>query len=221
MSGKTSFSLARWYDQRPLRERIILLSAAVILLLVLVNLSVVQPCKKRLETARRQQLELETSLAYLIAREAEVNARKNVDPNLANRLRVEALEEKSAELQQQLEANIVNLVSPREMPELLKTLLTRQKKLHLLNLENLPPETVEIGPAADGQQGPSPVLFRHRLKMTFSGDYLTMLAYLRQLEQLPRSMVWEDVAIETVRYPETIVRLQVHTLSLTEGWIGG
>ena len=48
-----------------------------------------------------------------------------------------------------------------------------------------------------------------------------MLAYLRQLEQLPRSMVWEDVAIETVRYPETIVRLQVHTLSLTEGWIGG
>jgi MSHA biogenesis protein MshJ len=66
-----------------------------------------------------------------------------------------------------------------------------------------------------------PALYRHRLRMEFSGDYLTMLKYLRQLEDLPRAMVWEKVEIESDDYPDATVRLQVYTLSLTEGWIGG
>jgi MSHA biogenesis protein MshJ len=57
--------------------------------------------------------------------------------------------------------------------------------------------------------------------MEFSGDYLTLLKYLRQLEDLPRSMVWEEVEVKSDDYPEATVRLQVYTLSLTEGWIGG
>jgi len=59
------------------------------------------------------------------------------------------------------------------------------------------------------------------LQLTFSGDYLALLRYLRDLEELPRQLVWEDIAIETAEYPKSRVHLRVSTLSLREGWIGG
>ena len=51
--------------------------------------------------------------------------------------------------------------------------------------------------------------------------YLGLLAYLRQLDQLPRLLVWEEVAVETQEYPATTIRLRVYTLGLSEEWLGG
>jgi len=221
MTAKAT-SLSKWYDQRPQRERIILLICVAIVLLFLVNLLVLQPYFKQCHAARSEMTELRQSVAELQNREAVIKARKGSDPDKENRIRLEVLIQESKKLHHQLEANIVNLVSPQEMPALLKDLLTQQKNLQLLSLENLSPELLQLG-----KQGAEdvvlPTLYRHRLQMEFSGDYLTLLKYLRQLEQLPRAMVWEEVevAVNADEYPKTTVRLQVYTLSLTEGWIGG
>lgn len=220
MTAKSPFSLVQWYDQRPQRERIILLVCAVIVLFFSVNLFVLQHFSNQQSAARREMIELNASMAELQNRELEIKVRQTTDPDKDNRTRLDVLEQESKKLQLQLKANIVNLVSPREMPELLKDLLTPQKQLQLLSLENLSPELLELGEkVAEGVVLPK--LYRHRLRMEFSGDYLTLLKYLRQLEQLPRSMVWEEVEVESDEYPRATVRLQVYTLSLTEGWIGG
>ncbi|MDX2481832.1 MAG: type II secretion system protein GspM [Desulfuromusa sp.] len=220
MTTKTSSTLSQWYDQRPQRERVILLVCAVIILLFLVNLLMLQPFAKQRDVARSEGAKLKVSVAELKAQEAMIEARKGVDPDKENRVRLDVLAQESEKLQQQLKANIVNLVSPREMPELLKDLLTQQNNLHLLSLENLSPELLELDDQV-AVDAVLPTLYRHRLRMEFSGDYLTLLKYLRQLEQLPRSMVWEEVEVESDKYPKATVRLQVYTLSLTEGWIGG
>ncbi len=222
MTIKASTSLSQWYDQRPQRERIVLLVCIVIVLLLLTNLFVLQPFSKQRNVARNEATKISQNLTELQNREAVIKARKGSDPDKENRLRLGVLEEESKQLHHQLEANIVNLVSPREMPALLKDLLTQQKKLQLLSLENLAPELLELGKKT-AEDAVLPTLYRHRLRIEFSGDYLTLLKYLRQLEQLPRSMVWEEVevAVDSDEYPKATVRLQVYTLSLTEGWIGG
>ncbi len=220
MTIKTSSTLSQWYDQRPQRERIVLLICVVVVLLFLMNLLVLQSFSKQRNAARRELTELNASVAELQNRELQVQGRQSTDPDKDNRVRLDVLEQESKKLQQQLKDNIVNLVSPREMPELLKDLLTQQKKLQLLSLENLSPELLELGEKV-AEDTLLPKLYRHRLRMEFSGDYLTLLKYLRQLEQLPRSMVWEEVEVESDEYPQATVRLQVYTLSLTEGWIGG
>ncbi|MFK5926758.1 MAG: type II secretion system protein GspM [Desulfuromusa sp.] len=220
MTTKTSSSLLQWYDQRPQRERIVLLVCVVVVLLFLVNFLVLQPFSKQRNAARRELTELNASVAELQNRELQVKIRQATDPDKDNRKRLDVLEQESKKLQQQLKDNIVNLVSPREMPELLKDLLTQQKKLQLLSLENLSPELLKLGEKV-AEDTLLPKLYRHRLRMEFSGDYLTLLKYLRQLEQLPRSMVWEEIEVESEEYPQATVRLQVYTLSLTEGWIGG
>lgn len=222
MTGKASSSLSQWFDQRPQRERIVLLVCIVIVFLFLVNLLVLQPFSRQRQVARSEVAEITQNLTALQNQEAVIKARKGSDPDKENRLRLSVLEEESKQLHRQLEANIVNLVSPREMPALLKDLLTQQKKLQLLSLENLAPELLELDQQA-AEDAVLPTLYRHRLRMEFTGDYLTLLKYLRQLEQLPRSMVWEEVevAVDAQEYPKATVRLQVYTLSLTEGWIGG
>ena len=220
MSRKVISSLPQWYDKRPQRERIVLLICVIIVLIFLVNLLVLQPLFQQQKSSRSELRALQTSTVGLENRRMEINLRQQNDPDKEQRKRLEVLTEESEKLHQVLKTNIVNLVSPGEMPELLKDLLTRQKKLQLISLENLPAELV----ALDGDNGAGavlPTLYRHRLRMEFSGDYLTLLKYLRQLEQLPRSLVWDEVAIETGKYPQATVRLQVYTLSLTEGWIGG
>lgn len=220
MTSKTPFALSQWYDQRPQRERVALLICVVFLAVFLMNFLVFQPFSKQRVRAQNEITELKTALVKLKSREAEIQKREEKDPDNENRLRLGALGKEAERLQQQLKTNLVNLVSPQEMPGLLKDLLTQQKKLQLLSLENLAPELLELdGNAAE--DAVLPTLYRHRLRMDFSGDYLTLLKYLRQLEELPRSMVWEEVEVKSDDYPEATVRLQVYTLSLTEGWIGG
>lgn len=220
MRSKTPFALAQWYDQRPQRERIALLICVAMVFLFLMNFLVFQPLSKQRVRAQSEVTKLKTALVELNSRELEIQKRVENDPDNENRLRLVALEKEAEKLQQQLKTNLVNLVSPQEMPGLLKDLLTQQKKLQLLSLENLAPELLKLdGDAVE--DAVLPTLYRHRLRMEFSGDYLTLLKYLRQLEELPRSMVWEEVEVKSDHYPEATVRLQVYTLSLTEGWIGG
>ena len=219
MTAKRS-SLSQWYDLRPLRERVLLLLAVMIVLTFLVWMFVLQPFSQRTNALRHELAELGNNLAELKSREIAVTARKNFDPDQDNRRHLEILEQESAKLQQDLNTSIVNLVAPRDMPALLKQLLTQQKKLQLSSLENLPPERIVLDQQA-GSDEAGPALYRHRLRMEFSGDYLTLLRYLKQLQELPRALVWDEVDIETEVYPRATVRIQVSTLSLTEGWIGG
>ncbi|SDZ90385.1 MSHA biogenesis protein MshJ [Desulfuromusa kysingii] len=220
MTTQTSFSLLQWYDHRPQRERVALLVAAVVLLMFLFNLLILSPFSQQKEAAQRIQNKLTMDLAELKNRKGEILGRVDHDPDQQNLLRLDVLEQEATRLQQQLKNNIVNLVAPQEMPGLLKDLLTQQKKLQLLSLENLAPELLELNEQG-AEAVETPTLYRHRLQLEFSGDYLTLLKYLHQLEELPRSMVWEEVEVISEDYPQATVRLQVYTLSLTEGWIGG
>ncbi|NOY12604.1 MAG: type 4a pilus biogenesis protein PilO [Deltaproteobacteria bacterium] len=213
-------SLIHRYESRPLRERILLLVCLLVVLFFLWDTAVMNPLDLRKKRDRKQSNELRIELTELTTRQTLVEAHKDFDPDRENRRKLARLQSEVADIQRQLEANVVNLVSPQEMPELLKDLLTQQQKLQLLSLENLPAEALQINERAT-EDPLSPVLYRHRLRLEFVGDYLAILAYLNKLEELPRGMVWEKLEIETQVYPQARVRLQVYTLSLNRGWIGG
>jgi MSHA biogenesis protein MshJ len=213
-------SLSGWYDGRPIRERVAVLLGAVVVIVFLIFYLLVNPVSRKDSQITTQISSVKTEIAALEAKEQVISARKGVDPDRKDRERLGVLIEESAQLEQQLQEGIVNLVLPQDMPELLKDLLTRQKKLELISLENMAPEQLKFGGQENGEEF-GPKLYRHSLRMTFSGDYLTLLKYLKQLEELPRTLIWEDVEISTDDYPQATVRLQVYTLSMEEGWIGG
>jgi MSHA biogenesis protein MshJ len=211
-----------WFDQRNLRERGILLLCALILPLLLVNTFVLTPLGEEREAARRQVETLNVELGTLAVREAEILARKSYDPDKENREKKDQLEAEIERNRELLQTRITTLVTPREMPELLRDLLTGEQRLQLLRLANEQPERLQqVGSEADAELDEAPALYRHRLQLEFSGGYLATLDYLRQLEAMPQAISWDSVEIETDEYPKAKVRLRVHTLSLSEAWIGG
>ena len=218
MAQKSTF--IQWYDERPVRERAAVLIGTVLVIVFLVFYLLVSPLDRKNNQLTKQMSSIKAEHAELKVKEQVISARKGIDPDRKDRERLGVLMEESAKLEQQLQEGIVNLVPPQDMPELLKDLLTRQEKLELVSLENLAPQHLNFGQQESTKEFGTK-LYRHSLRMTFSGDYLTLLKYLRQLEELSRTLIWEDVEISTDDYPQATVRLQVYTLSLKEGWIGG
>lgn len=213
-------SFVQWYGLRPLRERVMLLICVLVVLFFVWDSAVMNSIDLRKKEMRNKENKLRVEVAELTAQEVMLRARKDFDPDRENRQQLSQLQTETAAIEGRLKENIDNLVTPQEMPDLLKDLLVQQQKLQLLSLENLPAEALRIdGQPADEKMASS--LYRHRLRLEFVGDYLATLAYLNKLENLPRQLVWEELEIETQEYPQAKVRLQVYTLSLSKGWIGG
>ena len=49
---------------------------------------------------------------------------------------------------------------------------------------------------------------------------MATLRYLQALEALPWRFFWDSVDYQVIAYPQSTVRLKLHTLSLSEDWIG-
>jgi MSHA biogenesis protein MshJ len=210
-------TLVQWFDQRALRERVVLLVCAIAIMVATVYLLVLEPAAKKRNLARQQIARMSVEINQLEAMESLIIERSQVDPDQELRVRHDQLVQQLADQRQQLHLGISHLVTPAEMPELLKQMLG-QGDLHLLSLENLQPELITSDRPSAGQ---SPRLYRHRMQMELRGDYLSLLAYLRQLEELPRLLVWEEIGVSSREYPTTTIRLRVYTLGLSEGWLGG
>jgi len=125
-------------------------------------------------------------------------------------------------LDKRLKALTVDLISPADMAEVLRSVLIRQKGMRLVHLENSPAEDLLLGAEKKhgGDDDERIRLYRHPMRIVFSGTYLQALAYLRSLENLPRKLYWDNLEIVVNDYPRTEISLTVHSLSLKKGWIG-
>jgi MSHA biogenesis protein MshJ len=127
------------------------------------------------------------------------------------------------EIRSALQAAAARLISPREMAHFLEQLVLQESELELLRLNTLEPEPL-IEPSSKDPStiglGAAGSLHRHAFDIEFSGNYLATLRYLEALEALPWQFFWDSVDYEVIDYPRSVVRLRLHTLSLSEDWIG-
>ena len=143
------------------------------------------------------------------------------NPNVLLRKQIAALRDDVGGLRQRLQAATGQMISPQDMARFLEELLVQEQELILLSLR-----TLEGRPLLGAEQTGDKVapigatLHRHGFEVTFSGGYLPTLRYLQALERLPWRFYWDSVSYEVIDYPRSIVRMQLHTLSLSEDWIG-
>ncbi len=132
------------------------------------------------------------------------------------------MEEEVDRLDERLASLTGELISPQQMVAVLEEMLKRRRQLSLTRLENLPSEPLLDPPTVDSQaeKVQHRNLYRHPLRIELTGSYLEALAYLQSLEQLPRKVYWQDLALSVEEYPQAKITVTVYTLSLKEGWIG-
>jgi len=162
--------------------------------------------------------------AAIIRLNTELNTlsrRAQDDPNTKLRDQIKAARDEVALLQSRLKDATGELISPQDMARFLEQLLVQESQLTMLRLQTLDVKPLLAGSADTKSSLPQQaVLHRHGFAIEFSGSYLATLNYLEALESLPWWFFWDSVSYEVLDYPKSIVRLKLHTLSLSEDWIG-
>jgi MSHA biogenesis protein MshJ len=157
------------------------------------------------------------------------------DPDRETKQRVAVLESQITELDQELRESSSDLISPREMAHVLEDVLKQNKSLALLRLQSskampLYEEGTEPGQDKAGTTNTKPeeevedlgpLAYRHPLKIEFKGSFEQAVQYLQAIEGLPWQFFWNGIVLQSEKYPAVNIQLEVYTLSLDKGWIGG
>lgn len=218
-----------WFDVRPQAERFILaglgLGGLVYFFIVMINDPAQQQISsldRQLATVQRRLIEQQTDAASLQLSAVE-------DPDSFIRERLIGLIEEQELVQENIEQLAGNLVTPNGMTQMLTGVLDSLEGLTLIKVENISPKALTnnlVTVSTESDNGTSPQrstgfqVYRHGLVLEFQGDYFNTLRYLLFLEEMDQNFFWDSFQFEQTLWPEARVRLELHTLSSEEGFIG-
>lgn len=214
-------ALREGFERFSQRERVMLLLAVLVVFYQLADTLLLSQQGEQFRQLERNLVSQRQEMAQMAVRVAELTRQLKNDPNALLRQRNDALRSRVREDRRDLQALAEKLVVPRQMAVVLEQVLAEQQGLQLLRLQTLPP-TVLNAPGKGEQKAAQNVfpIYAHAFSVEFSGDYISTLRYLESLESLPAGFYWDRVDFEVNEYPESRVRLQLHTLSISEDWIG-
>jgi MSHA biogenesis protein MshJ len=206
------------FDLLSLRERVMIMGAAVLLTVMVWDGLLMEPQAKARKARLGQVEALRAEVAGLTQGIESMAAQGVVDPDRQAREAVAALRQEIAALDARMAGATSGLIAPREMAQVLEQLLDRTSKLTLHGLRTLPPEAVSA-PARAGS-APTTQIYKHGVELELGGTYLETLEFLQALEALPWRFFWDRVEFTVQEHPQGRARLTLYTLGLQEGWIG-
>lgn len=212
-------------DALSVRERAMVFAALAAALVFIVNALLLAPMDKTQQRLRDQIAQQQEAGAAI---DADIAARVQLaqqDPDAAARERLNAIRQQTGELGQQLLAMEHGLVPPERMGPLVDGILRANGRLKLVSMRTLaaeplaaPTEAGQGGAPAPAEKG-VPLLYRHGVEVTVSGNYLDMVDYMSALEALPTRMFWGRAQLDVDAYPAARLTLTLHTLSLDRQWM--
>ncbi len=232
-------------DALSLRERAILFVVSAIAIVFLVNYFLIEPQFSRQKKLSDNMKQDQVQMSALLAEIGQRSASKNVDPDAENKQKLLLAQQTLKAIDDSLQNLQKNLVRPEKMAGLLDGILRRNRSLQLVSLKSQPvvsvtdvmndpvakPVTgaalagVVAKPAADtnvSQSGATALngnIYKHEVEIVLQGNYLDMLAYLRELESLPEQVYWSSAQMNVDTYPKATLTLNLFTLSLDKKWL--
>ena|SRR5690606_28456004 len=213
-----------------LRERVIVTVALATLILFAVMQFGVSPQWQAKNAHQQQTVQLTEQAAQLQVQLPALEQRLSDDPNRLLRQRNEELTRELELESDVLQRRMDGLVKPQHMADLLEQLLVQSPGLSVIGLDKMLTRTLVVrdgkleplDPAGKIELEPGArLIYRHALKLTLEGGYLDTLAYIKRLEALEQTLLLNRLDFEVMRYPVSRAILEVETLSLVPGWLGG
>ncbi|MBT8102998.1 MAG: type II secretion system protein M [Gammaproteobacteria bacterium] len=202
-------------DALSLRERLLMLATALVLIAVLWHTLLMQPLEERARETRAELTALEEriAMANLSLEEQILQLAGGGDEH---RTRIASLRKRIDEINATLGNHAAELIDPSEMAQVLEGVLKEQSRLTLVRIRNTTPDFLSAE-----EEDPSAVTFyRHGLEIEVEGTYAACLEYLNAIESLPWRLYWQVLELDVIEYPRNRIRIEVGTLSLDEEWIG-
>lgn len=212
------------YHMLSLRERLVIALALAVALIVAWMYLINDPLAASHRDTRQSLTRLHSQIASLSEEQAQLLEQQRKDPNAAIRQRLNKLRDALGQTEQRLRERFRGLIEPHQMAQVLEDLLNRNERLQLVRIESLATEPLiraSEEPAGDSDADTREVaVYRHGVRIQFRGSYLATVDYLKAIEGLPWDFYWDAVRLQVDEYPQALVTITVHTLSLKRGWIG-
>jgi MSHA biogenesis protein MshJ len=228
--------IAEKIDNLSLRERAIVFIGVIVVIFTLWDSLLMTPLELEQKKTIADLNKKNAERMVLITQVQNFMKQDQVDPDAENVAKLKALRSKLIIVQADLESSTKKLVSPKDMPKILETVLHKTGGLTLNNLRSLgatpliTKEETELTEKSKNENSDrnDPKLtadnvdnaYRHGLRIEFTGEYLTTLDYLRSLEKLDWGFFWDNFELNVNEYPEAKASVEIFTLSLKEEWIG-
>jgi MSHA biogenesis protein MshJ len=213
-------------EQMSLRERALVFTCAMLLLVGLGYTMLIEPEMKRERRLSSSLVQKQAESRTFQEQIAQIAATRAADPDRAPRERLALVRERLAQIEVGIVAEERKFTNPAQMRRVIEELLTRNPSVQLVAMKNLPTTSVAdaraSAPGAPAPAAPAPadrLVYRHGVEITVSGSYLDLLAYLSQLERLPTQLYWSSLELDAARYPRNTLKLVVYTLSLDKRWM--
>lgn len=207
-------------DSLTLRERCIVFVAAAGVLIFAMFFFFLNPAYAKQKTMLTTMAQQRDVLAGVEAEIAQTMLAHTVDPDTAERARLQQIKGEAQVLSTSLMAMQQGMVPPERMTGLLEQILRTHRSLRLTALRTLP-EDVPAAAAPKPGEAPAPpqLLHRHGVELVLQGSYPDMVAYMAALEGMQGQIFWGSAAMKVDTYPSATLTLVVYTISLDKKWL--
>ncbi len=226
------------------RERVLLLVSAVVVIVMMLQVLLLDPVLADRERVQKQQKELSQKIQQYSAEITVLEAQLQVGVDRQKIKQREQLQQQLDKLNEEIQQSVVAMIPPKLMATVLEQLLKESKGLKLISLENKPVVPVLASELADSNssshaelapnnrkkkrktseqengKASRQALYNHSFVLQLHGDYQETVEFFERLSSLPWRFYWDDMTYKVEEYPTAIITLQVHTVSMSEEWIG-
>jgi len=210
-------TLADKINERNLRERGLIFLMVVSVLVAIIYTMFLEPQLAKQRVLSQQMIQQQNQIKGLQAQIQAMGEARSVDPDTANRAKLESLRIQLVQLKALLQVKQQQLIQPDKIPGMLEEMLSRNRELQLMSLQSLPASTVkgeeETGAAAEKE------FFKHGVEIIIRGSYFDLVDYMVQLEKLPTKIFWGKASLTVEEYPISRLTLTFYTLSLDKPWL--
>jgi len=203
----------QWLDKLSLRERFILLIAALLVCYGLWHLVWFSGASTQRAAVVVQQGAIETQMTGL-TQEMEL-LRRVLSGAVGNekQRQLTVLETRIEQLDSDLARLAQGLVPAADLSLVLRDLLTQTEGLTLHQLQTQAVQRLRMDEASDE----SASVYRHPVSLVFAGDYFSVLEFITRLESLDWRLYFDHLHYRVKHYPRAQVTLGAYTLSAERG----
>lgn len=213
----------QYLDALTLRERIIVLLAAILVLYGLWYLLWFSVASSQVSTARAG---IESAREELQKTDRQIEQFTRVGGSTAERLNrdLERAQRRLTAAEQQLSRTNSALINADQLTLVLQEMLAESSALTLLELVTLPVQVErldeQLGSTSKPTANTGVQVYRHTVLLTVRGRYFEILDLLDKLESKPWRFYWQSLRYEVQHYPDANVQIRVYSLSAEEGLLG-
>lgn len=204
-------SMLEKYRELSLRERKLTLITVHVVIAAVYMVFIAGPIWNTAITERKQANEIETTVLRQEAHLQRLRSTPVLDPNDAIRDDIEKVLSQKKLVDERIQSLTDTLVSPENMPSVLESMLTQDRRLKLISLKNTEGESVALGAEFSDVD-----LYKHGMTIRMEADYPSLMNYLKRLDAMPWKLYWKTLEYSVEEYPTGELFLEVFTLSTRE-----